>query len=283
MDTMSMVLYIFWFLTGAVVGSFLNVVIIRLPQGRSIVRPRSACPGCQRRIAWFDNIPMMSFLWLKGRCRHCGGSISIRYPLIELLTAGLAAGLWWRFGSVGLVLEFGVHFCFSAALIAIAFIDIDHRIIPNQISLPGIVIGFGCSFLWPGMWVDSLIGLLLGGGGLLAVSIAYMLIRGREGMGMGDVKLLAMLGAWLGWQSLPFVFLFASVQGVLAAVLLWLLGVGLKAPPEEDPTEEALRPGPSSFMTAAIPFGPFLAASAVEYLFLGGWFLDLIGPPVPGF
>jgi leader peptidase (prepilin peptidase)/N-methyltransferase len=278
----SLVMYVFWFITGATIGSFLNVVIYRLPLGRSVVRPRSSCPSCGRLIAWYDNIPLFSFLWLKRRCRHCGAGISARYPLVELLTAMLALGLWWRFGRFDMYMEFAVHFCFTAALVAISFIDIDHRIIPNQISLPGRAVGFGCSFLWPGMWVESLIGMLAGGGILLTISVVYTLIRGREGMGMGDVKLLAMLGAWLGWKCLPFVFLFASVQGLVAAIVLWVAGVGLKPtqPEAQDQVED--RQAAPSFMGAAIPFGPFLAMGAIEYLFLGEWFTAFLGSPGPG-
>lgn len=263
----------------------MNVVVHRLPRRESIIKPRSSCPACGHPIRWYDNIPILSFFLLGRKCRDCGGSISWRYPLVEALTAGLALALWFKFG---ISKELLVHFGFTAALIAITFIDIDHRIIPNQISLPGILIGFACSFLWEGFWVDSLIGLLVGGGGLLLLSLLYSLIRGREGMGMGDVKLLAMLGAWLGWQCLLFVLLFASVQGVLLALILWISGVKLKPPlPEEweeeeekeenkeEPEEAGDEPAPS-FLLAAIPFGPFLAASAVEYIFLAEWFYGLL-------
>jgi leader peptidase (prepilin peptidase)/N-methyltransferase len=267
------------FLFGATLGSFLNVVIHRLPRNESIVKPRSRCPGCGQPIRWYDNVPILSFFLLGRRCRDCGRPISFRYPLVEALTAGLALALWLKFG---LSKELAVHFGFTAALIAITFIDIDHRIIPNEISLPGILIGFACSFLWEGFWVDSLIGLLVGGGGLLLLSMLYSLVRGREGMGMGDVKLLAMLGAWLGWQCLLFVLLFASIQGVVLAVILWVSGVKLKPPlPEDWEDEEAglereEKEPASSFLLAAIPFGPFLAASAVEYLFLAEWFFGLL-------
>lgn len=278
------------FLFGATMGSFLNVVIHRLPKNESIVKPRSRCSGCEHPIRWYDNIPILSFFLLGRKCRDCGQPISWRYPLVEALTAGLAVALWLKFG---LSKELAVHFGFTAMLIAVTFIDIDHRIIPNEISLPGILIGFACSFLWEGFWVDSLIGLLVGGGGLLLLSVLYSLIRGREGMGMGDVKLLAMLGAWLGWQCLLFVLLFASIQGVLLAVILWICGVELKPPlPEEweedeeeeqekeqekekEPEEAGEEPAPS-FLLAAIPFGPFLAVSAVEYIFLAEWFYSLL-------
>ena len=274
------------FLFGATVGSFLNVVIHRLPREESIIKPRSKCPGCDHPIRWYDNIPILSFFILGRKCRDCGQPVSWRYPLVEALTAGLALALWFKFG---MSKELGVHFAFTAALVAITFIDIDHRIIPNEISLPGILVGFAASFLWEGFWVSSLIGLLVGGGGLLLLSMLYSLIRGREGMGMGDVKLLAMLGAWLGWQCLIFILLFASVQGVLTAVVLWLSGVKLKPPlpeeweeeekenepePEHEPVPEE-EPAPT-FLLAAIPFGPFLAVSAIEYIFLAEWFYGLM-------
>ena len=271
------------FLFGATLGSFLNVVIHRLPRRESVVKPRSRCPECGHAIRWYDNIPILSFFLLGRRCRDCQAPISFRYPLVEALTAGLALVLWFKFG---LSKELAVHFAFTAALIAVTFIDIDHRIIPNEISLPGVLIGFACSFLWEGFWVNSLIGLLVGGGGLLLLSLLYSLIRGREGMGMGDVKLLAMLGAWLGWQCLLFVLLFASIQGVLLAVILWISGVELKPPlpeeweEEEEKQEDAQEEGEDepapSFLLAAIPFGPFLAVSAVEYIFLAEWFYGLM-------
>ena len=211
----------------------------------------------------------------------CAAPISWRYPGIELLTGLLFAAVAWHTGATPML---PLLFAFAAALIAAGTIDFDHRIIPNEISLPGILVGFGFSFLArEGFWVESLIGLGVGGGGPLLLSLAYSLIRGREGMGMGDVKLLAMLGAWLGWQCLLFVLLFASVQGVLAAVVMWISGVELKPPLPEEWEEEQQDDRPdedpepaTGFMVAAIPFGPFLALSAVEYLFLAEWFYGLI-------
>ncbi len=266
-EALSIYTGVFLFVFGATVGSFLNVVILRLPQGLSIVTPRSRCPLCLKQIRWYDNVPIVSFFVLRGRCRDCGATISWRYPLIEALTGLMALLLWLRFG---LSLELAVHVVFTAALIAITFIDLDHRIIPNEISLPGILLGFACSFLFPGHWIDSLIGLLVGGGMLLGVSLLYSAIRGKEGMGMGDVKLLAMLGAWLGWKALLFITLFASLQGIAVAVGLWVFGVELKPPvPEEMEDDEeanekkmagetyAEDPQPT-FFGAAIPFGPFL-------------------------
>jgi leader peptidase (prepilin peptidase)/N-methyltransferase len=273
------------FVFGATVGSFLNVVIVRLPQGLSIVAPRSRCPICLKQIRWYDNVPIISFVILGARCRDCGAPISWRYPLVEVLTGLLALLLWLRFG---LSLELAVNFIFCATLVAITFIDIDHRIIPNIISLPGILVGFACSFLFAGKWIDSLVGLLVGGGILLGVSLLYSILRGKEGMGMGDVKLLAMLGAWLGWKALLFITLFASLQGIAVAVGLWLFGVKLKPPvPEETEDGAEIKAGEPdgktdtqepqvTFFGSAIPFGPFLSIAGIEYLFLAQWFDRLL-------
>jgi len=266
------------FVLGSLLGSFLNVVIWRLPRDESIVAPRSRCPACGALIRWYDNIPIVSFIFLRRKCRACKAPISWRYPLVEFLAGLVLLLLYLRFGLGEYLFVYGP---FALALLAITFIDIDHRIIPNEISLPGILVGFGCSFLWPGFWKESLLGILLGGGLLFLLSWGYSLIRGREGMGMGDVKLLAMMGAFLGWRSLLFIALFASVQGVLAALAMWLSGVELQPPlPEEDEEESPPPPEPEAqgppekvgFFGAAIPFGPFLALAALEYLFFGAAF-----------
>ncbi len=269
------------FVLGSLLGSFLNVVIWRLPRDESIVAPRSRCPACGALIRWYDNIPIASFFILGRKCRGCKAAISWRYPLVEFLAGLLLVLLYLHFGLGAYLYVYGP---FVLALLAITFIDVDHRIIPNEISLPGILVGFACSFLWPGFWKESLLGILLGGGLLFLLSWGYSLLRGREGMGMGDVKLLAMMGAFLGWRSLLFIALFASVQGVLAALVMWLAGVELKPPlPEEDEEEPpASEPGPDGppekvgFLGAAIPFGPFLALAAVEYLFFGAAFFRLL-------
>ena len=187
-------------------GSFLNVCIYRLPQGLSIAVPRSFCPACQTPIRAYDNIPIISFLILGGKCRKCRAPISWRYPLVEGLTGGLALAFFLK---MGLTFSFFCHFSFAAALVVITFIDLDHRIIPDVISLPGIVIGFLLSLLGItlGMW-NSLIGIAVGGGSLYLVAIVYEAVTKREGMGGGDVKLLAMIGAWLGWKAVLFTLFF---------------------------------------------------------------------------
>jgi len=231
---------------GAALGSFVNVVIHRLPRGESVVRPPSHCPGCQQRIAWYDNVPLLSFLWLRGRCRRCGQSISLRYPLVEALAAGLtlAVGLWApsAIGAAATLL-------FALALLAIIFIDYDHRIIPDSITLPGILIGLLVALFTPRSLAAALGGVLVGGGGLLAVAWAYRRVTGRDGLGMGDVKLMAMVGAFIGWQGALATLVLGSLGGSLVGVALI-----------------ASRRGSGQ---TALPFGSFLAPAAWVALFVG--------------
>jgi leader peptidase (prepilin peptidase)/N-methyltransferase len=231
---------------GAVVGSFLNVVILRLPkEGVSIVYPASHCPQCKRPLAWYENIPLFSYLALRGRCRTCNCVISWQYPLVEAAMAVLSALVLHRFG---LSFELGYYFVFCAALLVIIFIDIHHQIIPDRISLPGIVLGFAGSFVNDTVtWQQSGLGILLGGGLLYAVAYGYYAVTGREGMGFGDVKLLAMIGAFLGWQSLLYVVFASSLIGSIIGIA----GMLVKK---------------TGWLTK-IPYGPFLALAALSYLF----------------
>ena len=249
---------VFACLFGLALGSFLNVCIYRMPLNQSIVHPPSSCPHCRERIRFYDNLPVLSYLLLLGRCRHCGHPISPRYPLVEATTAVLSLVLFLKLGQS---LEYVFFLAFGAALIAIAFIDLHHKIIPDALSLPGIVVGFAFSLLpsSPLSWVDSLIGIIGGGGFLLLVAIAFEKITGREGMGMGDVKMLAMIGAWTGWKSLLFIILLSSLAGSLiggAMLVLSRQGAGTR-----------------------IPFGPFLALGTLLYLFFGSeiaqWYFRL--------
>lgn len=249
-----MVELIFATVFGALIGSFLNVVILRLPnEGESIVFPPSHCPQCQGLIRWYDNIPIISFLVLRGRCRRCRQPISWQYPAVELMMSLLSLALCRHFG---LGPAFFVYFVFCASLLAIIFIDLHHQIIPDVISLPGILLGFGASFLLPGLsWQDSLIGLLLGGGIFYAIAGGYYLLTRRAGMGGGDIKLLAMIGAFLGWRALPFV-IFAS------ALLGSIIGIGAMIKQKKGGK-------------TVIPYGPFLAAASFVYLFFANeiWWL----------
>jgi leader peptidase (prepilin peptidase)/N-methyltransferase len=208
---------VFALLIGLVIGSFLNVVILRLPQGVSITLPRSRCPQCQNPISWYDNVPVLSYFILRGRCRHCRKPYSARYPLIEAMTGVVSVLLELKFG---LTIEWGIFLAFSAALIVLAFIDLDHRILPDVITLNGIWIGVLISMYLaqPSALIErilravgyetanlhvialtaSLFGAIVGGGLLWGVAEAYLRIRGIEGMGFGDVKMMAMVGAFLG-------------------------------------------------------------------------------------
>ncbi|MFO7606626.1 MAG: prepilin peptidase [Desulfurivibrionaceae bacterium] len=233
-------------LLGAIVGSFLNVVIFRLPEkGASIVFPSSHCPGCLTKLHWYDNIPIVSFILLRGRCRYCRMTISRQYPMVELAMAVISYALYVRFS---LSILFGIYFVFCAALLAIIVIDFRHQIIPDAISLPGIPLGFAVSFINPATtWQSSAIGILLGGGILYAIAAAYYLFTKREGMGGGDIKLLAMIGAFLGWQSLPFVVFGSSMLGSV-------IGIGAM-----------LKQGKGG--KTVIPYGPFLSIAAMVYLY----------------
>jgi leader peptidase (prepilin peptidase)/N-methyltransferase len=233
-------------LFGAIVGSFLNVVILRLPQeGGSIVYPASHCPKCRTSLSWYENIPILSYVILRGKCRHCKTKISLQYPVVELLMALLSGAVYIKFG---LTLTALGYFFFCAALLCIIWIDIHHQIIPDRISLPGIVFGFLFSFVNTALtWQSSLLGLLVGGGSLYTIAVLYYLIRKQEGMGGGDIKLLAMIGAFLGWQSLLFIIFFSSLTGTI---------VGIAAMIKQ-------RKGGAT----RIPFGPFLSLAAFVFLF----------------
>nr|WP_320050602.1 prepilin peptidase [uncultured Desulfuromonas sp.] len=245
------------FVLGAVVGSFLNVCIFRIPAGVSVVRPASHCPSCQTPIRWYHNIPIFTWLLLRGRCAYCGQTFSWRYPFVELLTGVL---YWLVFYYAGLTLLTPVYWLFISALIVVTFIDLDHQIIPNVITYPGIPLGFICSFAIPWVsWQDSLLGILVGGGSLWLVAFIYQVITKREGMGFGDVKLLAMIGAFCGWRVIFPVIFISSLLGTLVGVPLMMVKKG------------------DSRM--ALPFGPFLVLGTLIYLFWGGtlvnWYFNL--------
>ena len=305
-------LSVFAFVFGTFVGSFLNVCIYRIPRGKSIVFPPSHCPECKAKIRSYDNIPIISFLILRGRCRTCHATISLQYPLVELFTAILFLLLFRRFGAT---LDFVFLFVFAAAMVVVSGIDLSHRIIPDRISLPGIAVGLLYSLVTSRTTLlDSVVGVVAGGGSLLLVTLGYAgivrlreKIKGtpgqeeteqalaalsldelkkeaalygidtenlrsrkeivtalgeakREGMGAGDIKLLAMIGSFLGgWRPILFVILLASFLGCVVGVPLMLI-----------------KGRDSKY---AIPFGPFLGVSAIIYLLWGaeiiGWYLRL--------
>jgi leader peptidase (prepilin peptidase) / N-methyltransferase len=267
------------FLFGLVIGSFLNVCIARLPLGGSIASPASHCPRCNAPIRFYDNIPVVSFLLLRGRCRSCGEPISVRYPVVELMN-----GLFyvWIHALFGLDGQAVLTMAFCSALIVVTFIDYDHQLIPDVISLPGMLIGlalapffmetladplpFRLGVLLPHSTpyfkalLNSLIGLIMGGGPLLAIGLLWKKLRGIEAMGGGDVKLMGMVGSFLGWKGALLTLMLGALSGSVVGGLL----VFLKR----------------HKMDNVIPFGPFLAAGAVAAAFYGPdilmWYLGLV-------
>jgi leader peptidase (prepilin peptidase)/N-methyltransferase len=238
-------------LFGACVGSFLNVVIHRVPLGQSVVTPPSRCPKCGYRLKWYDNLPIVGWLWLRGRCRECKNRISIQYPIVELITALLFVVMVWITPLSPLLASRLLLVCI---LIALFGIDLEHQILPNSITLPGVVAGLLLSTIGPPGIRDALIGTVLGGAILYAVAMGYYLWRREEGLGMGDVKMLAMIGAFLGWQMVLVTLMLATFSGALIGMALIALQRGN--------------------MKLALPFGTFLAAGAVAAMLVGEPFVN---------
>lgn len=298
-------LYVFCTFFAACVGSFANVVIYRVPNHLSIVSPPSACPKCGQKIKPYDNIPVLSWLILRGKCRNCKNKISIQYPIIEFICAMfglyfchttfganaqflLEDGIFWR-----LCVHFFVMLVFAVTCLILAVIDIQKTEIPPEIALPVAAFGFGASFILPQTypfselignvsWIDSIVGASCGGAIVVLIIAGYYLATKRIGMGGGDVWILVMIGAFLGWESLPFVFLASSVQGIIAAVVAIALGKKQQNDDERGLFRNAVAneindaPLPEETSKLAIPYGPFLALAAVEYIALGKWLLPLM-------
>lgn len=237
---------------GACLGSFANVIIFRLPRGESIVVPRSRCPHCATPIKWYDNVPIFSWFILRGKCRACPAKISIRYPLVELLMAVLFVAVFYKFQWTWFTAEV---LLFTFGLVTVSFIDLDHMILPDKLTLPGIAIGLIGALINPErVFLDAIIGVLIGGGFLYAVAYLYFVVTRRDGMGGGDIKLLAWVGAVLGWQAIPLVVLVSCVVGSV-------IGLGIAAS-----TKGGLR--------MAIPFGPYIVIAAFVYIFTGNKLID---------
>jgi leader peptidase (prepilin peptidase) / N-methyltransferase len=238
---------VFAFALGACIGSFLNVVVWRLPRDESLVTPGSHCPACNAPIPFWANVPLVSYALLRGRCRACGVHISARYPLIEALTGGVFVALLLVHGPSARLL---VDWPLAAALIAVAFIDIDHHIIPNSITYPGLALGLLLAVFAPQIgvgWRDSLLGVVVIGGALWLISAGYEWFSGKIGLGMGDVKLVAMLASFLGLEGALGVLIVGSLVGIAygLAILAWVRGG----------------------RATHIPFGPALAAAGLLFLF----------------
>ena len=231
---------------GLCVGSFLNVCIHRLPRGESLVRPPSRCPSCGRQLSWFDNVPVFSWIALLGKCRRCGEPIAIRYPLVELITAGLWVLIAAMTPPDALLAS---RLVLATSLVVLFMIDLEHHILPNVITLPGIAVGFLFSLVAPPGPIASLLGIVLGAGILYAIAAGYFLLRGEEGMGMGDVKMLAMVGAFLGWRAVLLTLVLSSFAGAVIGVAMMLFQRGT--------------------LRYALPFGTFLAVGALIAMLFG--------------
>lgn len=261
---------LFAFLLGACIGSFVNVVAYRLPRDLSIVTPRSTCPNCARAIPPWTNIPIFAYLALRGRCLLCHGSIPLRYFLTELGLALAGIYLYFAFALPDAV----ARFVLCAALLAASLVDFDWRIIPDEISLPAIPAGLAAAtFLMPEVgWRSASVGVVAGGGGLFLFGEAYRLLRKREGMGMGDVKLTAMIGAFLGWPAVLFTLFAGSILGAVGGILhaLWLRRAGAAANGPAAAVADLSGQEPAeaddvAILQHAVPFGPFLSIAAGYY------------------
>lgn len=246
---MDLYFYIIIALFGLVIGSFLNVLIYRLPiEGKKASQGRSECPACGHQLKWYHNIPLLSYIFLRGRCGFCNEKISLRYPTVELLNAALYLYFWWQFGQGQ---EFYVFAGLGSALLTIFFIDYDHQIIPDLITLPGMVAGLAVSFLPDGMGIgSSSVGLLVGGGSLYLVAMLGDWLFKKESMGGGDIKMAAMLGAFLGWQKVLLIFISSAVIGLVVSIGIMAFSAKLRE-------------------HRVVPFGPFLAMAAVGAMIYG--------------
>ncbi|MCK6597625.1 MAG: prepilin peptidase [Bdellovibrionaceae bacterium] len=251
-----------FFIYGCLFGSFGNVLIYRMPKNESVIRPRSYCYSCHGKISWFDNIPIVSWVLLRGKCRKCGASFSIRYPIVEFLCGALFSLAYLKIGFHFYLIE--VLLFLFAALVS-SFIDLDHMILPDEFTLSGIVIGLLGALLNPEReFMEAFLGVLMGGGFLWLLAYVYFLFTGKEGMGGGDIKLLAWIGAVIGWKAIPFVIMSSAILGSIVGILYALKSKdGLKT---------------------AIPFGPYLVLGAGIFIFYGKnlseWYFNLF---LPGF
>jgi leader peptidase (prepilin peptidase)/N-methyltransferase len=266
------------FVLGALFGSFANVCIARLPpteahpRGRSIVKPGSHCMACGKPVRWYDNIPLLSWLLLRGRCRDCGASFSARYLLVEAATGALFVAAWNLCIVAGFpddplpgrTLRFVIYAAFLLALVVITFIDLDHKLILDKITYPAIPVFYGLGLLLPeNRWWDGLAGAAAGYGIVRLIADGYYYLTGREGMGYGDGKLLAVIGALLGWQAVAAALVIGSLAGSIIGITVLLVLRARRPPPAEGEGGE-----PPPLRHAELPFGPFLVTGAVVYLFL---------------
>lgn len=260
MDELNWLLVLTFGIMGAIFGSFANVIIYRLPLKKSIVSPRSHCQKCLKMVPWYHNIPIVSWIVLRGRCSYCGSRFSFRYPLVELLMAILFAMVFYFYGLSAYTVEYLIA---VFALVTVSFIDLDHFLLPDVFTLSGIVFGLIGSVLNPErhFW-DAFLGILMGGGFLWLVAYLYWLVKNEEGMGGGDIKLLAWLGSLFGWKAIPFIIMFSSITGSIVGITLMMRQKGN--------------------LKTAIPFGPYIVVAALLYMFLdqdlGRWYFHFLFP-----
>ncbi len=269
-------LYTFFFVVsgvvGAMLGSFLNVCVYRMPKNLSVVRPGSACPKCSTPIKWYDNIPVLSWLALGAKCRTCKNPIHWQYPLVELITCLLFLAVFWKFG---MTLASPIYMVLVASLVLVTFIDLADYTIPNEVTFPGIPLGVVCSIvamLYPnsGLLLDdplmSFVGLIVGGGSLWLLDIFSYVVFKKRGMGFGDVKLLAMLGAFFGpWGVLVIIVIGSFFGSIIGIARILIMGKeATEAPKAQADDDDAMTPGGHY-----LPFGPFLVMGGLAHLFFG--------------
>jgi len=288
--------YLFVVVLGLLWGSFANVCIYRwppsaeFPRGRSVVAPGSHCFACGAPIKWYDNVPLLAWLWLRGKCRACRAAFSSRYLIVEAVTGALFGVAWW-FAVIApwfepfdqRLLRFAVYAAFCFVMVVITFIDLDHKLILNKVTIPSIVLFYAAALLWPDRhWYDGLVGIAVGYGLPWAIAEVYYRITHREGLGLGDSMLLALIGALLGWRGVLIALFGGSVIGSVIGITALIIGRSAAA---DDPApapaggasdaapsaEQAAGDDPPSLMRTELPFGPFLATAALFYLFAEPW------------
>jgi leader peptidase (prepilin peptidase)/N-methyltransferase len=282
--TTSPVAYGFAVVLGLVWGSFANVCVYRWPpteehpKGRSVVKPPSHCSACKTPIRWYDNLPLVSWLWLRGKCRACKAAFSARYMLVELATGLLFGVAWWAAVTANQLFEpldvrllrFVIYAAFCFVMVVITFIDLDHKLILNKVTYPAMVIFYGLGLLLPERaWWEGLVGAAVGYGVPWLIGEIYYRLKGREGLGLGDSMLLAVIGALLGWKGVVVALFGGSVLGSVLGITFLIATRKDEEPPAE--TIEAAEEEAPSVMRTELPFGPFLAMAAVFYLFAESW------------
>ena len=289
----SIAVYAFVVLLGLLWGSFANVCIYRwppseeFPKGRSVVKPGSHCSACKQPIKWYDNVPLLAWLWLRGKCRNCKAAFSGRYLIVEAVTGALFGVAWYMAVTHGMwwwsepfethLVRFAIHAAFLFVMVVITFIDLDHKLILNKITIPSIIGFYGFGLLLPERsWYDGLIGIAVGYGVPWLIGEVYFRVTKREGLGLGDSMLLAVIGALLGWKGVAVSLFGGSVMGSVIGVVALVIArrrEGPEQPEPDDPGRAATEGEPEdeddapSLMRTELPFGPFLAMAAVFYLF----------------